>query len=462
MSFRTSTSSTIHPRHERPGQLFHGVLLNWQTLTQSEKVVTGLIVLIPLWWLLGWKHSFILIAMGLIAYDMRQHGKFVLKPPSISTVTLLVFCIYTLLSQYFYSALRGGSLSPNSVLAPLNTYGGAAVILWYLQSHTIRIRWQIVAWSFSVVMLLMLLFWGVIYVGWQQAHYDPPRSLYGLLTGKSKTYVPGAGNSNYLIPYFATDESFLPGFIRYVYFFPGPEALALVAGFVSLLALDIKHKTWAVSLFVCSIFILLTSGTRSVLIILPPVLIGRGLLATRKTVGAWFLCLLLATISFTTLLVPPITHHLFDTFINTAEAAGEARADSTEVRGDIYRGTLDGIAHSSNRQFFLGYVRTGKTVLPGYDPARIGSHSFWLGTLLYRSGVVGTLIFLTFWLSLIWYIYQDPFRKPSVCLFTFALLSLALIVMEIEMPVMPIALLCVAMKDEQESPAGLKPQHHYW
>ncbi|MGF1482645.1 MAG: hypothetical protein ACFB4I_24750, partial [Cyanophyceae cyanobacterium] len=120
----------------------------------------------------------------------------------------------------------------------------------------------------------------------------------------------------------------------------------------------------------------------------------------------------------------------------------------------------DGIAQSSNRQFLLGYVTTGKTVLTGYDPARIGSHSFWLGTLLYRSGVIGTLIFLTFWLSLIWYIYRDSCRKPPVCLLTFVLLSLALTVMEIEMPVMPIALLCVAMGDE-ESAEGSKAPYHY-
>ncbi|MEL6232620.1 MAG: O-antigen ligase family protein, partial [Cyanobacteria bacterium J06627_3] len=287
-------------------------------------------------------------------------------------------------------------------------------------------------------------------------HYDPPRSLYGLLTGKSELYVPGAGNSNYLIPYFATDESFIHGFVRYVYFFSGPEALALIAGFTSLLALELKPRIWSIGLFAIAIFILLTSGTRSVVIVLPLILIVHGLFSLRNSWGTWFLCLFLATLSFTTLSMPPITNYLFDTVTNTVEAVGETRADSTEVRGDIYRETLDGIMQGSNRQFFGGHVTTGKTVLPGYDPARIGSHSFWLGTLLYRSGVIGSFIFVVFWLSLIWITCRRSAQSLSICRPLFILLTVSLIVMEIEMPVMAIALLCVVMQDKSSnsSPIG--------
>lgn len=426
-----------------PEALFSNFLLRWQILTQTEKVITLLIILTPLWWLMGWKHFFILLAMALLAYDFRQRGKMQLKPPSSSVIALLLFFTYTLLSQYFYHAYQNNSLSPNAILSALNTYAGPAIILWYLQSHNIRMRWQVVAWSFSVVMLLMLLFWVIIYGGWQQSHYDPPRSLYGLLTGKSKIYVPGAGNSNYLIPYFATDESFVPGFVRYVYFFSGPEALALISGFTGLLALDLKHRAWSILLFVAATFILLTSGTRSVVMLLPLMLMVRGLLITRKSFGAWFFCALLATLSFTILSVPSITHGVSDTLANTIEIAGEARADSTEVRGDIYRGTLEGIAHSSNRQFLFGYVTTGETVLPGYDPARIGSHSFWLGTLLYRSGVVGALLFIVFWVSLICQLRLA--HQPITCRLILILLTFSLLVMEIEMPVMAILLLCAVM-----------------
>ncbi|MBX2862422.1 MAG: hypothetical protein KTR27_02625 [Leptolyngbyaceae cyanobacterium MAG.088] len=431
--------------------IFSNFLPKWNTLTQTEKVTTLLITLTPLWWLLGWKHFFILLAIGLITHDLRQYNKIQLKPPSIPVVALLIFCAYTLISQYFYNAYQNTSFSPNAILAALNTYAGPGIILWYLQSHNIRIRWQVVAWSFSVLMLIMLLFWLVIYVGWQQTHYDPPRSLYGLVTGKSELYVPGAGNSNYLIPYFATDESFIPGFVRYVYFFPGPEALALIAGFTSLLALELKPRVWSISLFAIALFILLTSGTRSVVIVLPLISIVRGLFSLRKSLGAWFLCLFLATLSFTTLSMPSITHYLFDTVTNTVEAVGEARADSTEVRGDIYRETLDSIMQGSNRQFFGGHVTTGETVLPGYDPARIGSHSFWLGTLLYRSGVIGSFIFLIFWLSLIWTICRRSAQSLSICKSVFILLTISLIVMEIEMPVMAITILCVVMQDKSSN-----------
>lgn len=429
--------------------LFSNLLLNWSILTQSEKVTTLLITLIPLWWLMGWKHFFILLAMALIADNLWQQGKIRLKYPSLAVIALLLFCGYTLIAQYLYNAYQNSSFSPNAILSALNSYAGPAVILWYLQSHHIRIRWRVVAWSLSVLTLLMVLFWVVIYVGWQQIHYDPPRSLYGLLTGKSTIYVPGAGNSNYLIPYFSTDESFIHGFVRYVYFFSGPEALALISGFTAILALDLKHRVWSSLLFIAATFILLTSGTRSVVILLPLMLTIRGFLVIRQSLGAWFFCALLATLSFTIFSVPAVTHGALDVFTNTVEIAGEARADSTEVRGDIYRGTLEGIAHSSNQQFLFGYVTTGKTVLPGYDPARIGSHSFWLGTLLYRSGMVGSLIFLVFWVSLTAQMLRQS--APTACRLIVILLTFSLAVMEIEMPVMAILLLCVVIHQKNPS-----------
>lgn len=430
--------------------LFSNFLLRWSVLTQSEKVVSALITLIPVWWLLGWQNLFILMATSLVMYDYWQHKRVQLRFPSLSVVSLLVFCLYTLYSRYFYSVYNGGSLSPNAILSALNSYAAPAVILWYIQSHKTRIRWQVVAWSFSVVALAMLLFWCVIYFVWGQSSYSPSRSLYGILTNKSKTYVAGAGNSNYLIPYLPTDESLIPGLIRYVYFFPGPEALALVAGFISLLSLDIKNKIWSSLLFVSAGLILLTSGTRSMVVALPLVLAIRTLFTARKTFGLWFICALIATLSFSSLSVPFITNTLVNTFADTTEAVGGVRADSTEVRNDIYQGTIDGILEGSDRQFLLGYVTTGATVLPGYDPARIGSHSFWLGTLLYRSGVVGSLIFLVFWVSLIWTVYQERSSKPTVCLLTFLMFTLTFTVMEIEMPVMPLVLLCVVMDQPEK------------
>ncbi|NET62923.1 MAG: hypothetical protein F6K63_00340 [Moorea sp. SIO1G6] len=450
-NYLPSISQTRTPDQDSD-RLFSGLLPRWSILTQTEKVVCLLVALTPLWWLLGWKHFMFLIGIGLIAYEKYSRGEVRLRRPSVAVIGFLAFCVYSLISKYFYALYHHNTLSPNAILSQLNSWIGPAIILWYIQSKNLRVRWQIVAWAFSVVVALMVVLWAVIFFVWHQAYYDPPRSLYGFLTGKSRVFVPGAGNSNYLMPYFPTDEAILPGLVRYVYFFPGPESLALTVGFTSLLALDLKNRLWSVLLFSASIFILLTSGTRSVVLTLPLVLCLRYLLTAGQTFGLWFLCGLIAVTSFTTLSIPPVTNIIFNSVVSTAEAAGEARADSTEVRGEIYRRTIDGIVNSSNTVFLLGHVKTGEGVLPGYAPAVVGSHSFLLGTLLYRSGVIGTSLFAISWISLILWLYKTKSDRPMAGLLIFIIFSLTFCVMECELPVMPISLLCVLM---QKSPKQL-------
>lgn len=424
-------------------RLFSGLWIQWSALTQSEKVVCALIVLIPVWWSLGWKHFLLLSAAGIIIYEVRQHGSVGLQRPSLPVISALAFPIYTLICRYFYNEYNNETFSPNAILSVLNSWAGFAVILWYIQSKKIRIRLQVVAWSFSVVVTLMVMLWLVIYVVWHQGHYDPPRSLYGLATGKAGEYEPGMGNSNYLMPYFPTDES-LPGLVRYVYFFPGPEALALVMAFVSLLALDIKNRLWSLLLFGASIFLLLTSGTRAVWITLPVVLTVRYLLTVGKTFGPAFLYGLIGFVSFVTLSLPTVTNKVLSSLKGTAAAAGNARADSTEVRGEIYRLTTEGILNASDLVLLLGHVVAGEGVLPGYAPAVVGSHSFILGTLLYRAGLVGTGIFLTYWISLLLWLYNTRIDRP-MCLLMFIVFSFTFATMELEMPVMPITLICAML-----------------
>jgi hypothetical protein len=431
--------------------LFSGIWIRWSQLTRSEQVVCLLICLIPLWWLWGWKHFFILLAFGLFGYDYWRDRELWLPVPSVCVISGLTFSVYTLLSRYFYEAFTGGSLSPNAILSALNSWAGPALILWYIQSRHIRVRWTVIAWSFSTIIIWMLLFWAMIFFVWKQGTYDPPRSVYGFLTSKPLIYIPGAGNSNYLIPYFHNDEALIPGMVRYVYFFPGPESLGLTLGFISLIALDLKNKVWSVALFTAAIFILLTSGTRSVTLVLPLVYSLRFVLTTWKIFGAWLVCALIATLTFSILLLPPVTDLVFGQLNDTAEAAGEARADSTEVRGEIYRLTIEGIMEASNTEFFFGYVNAGPGVLPGYEPARVGTHSLILGTMLYRAGIVGTLIFAIHWISFIWLAWKDYRTKPLAFILIFVIFSLTFMVMEIELPVMPIALLSViAYKQEKE------------
>ncbi len=425
--------------------LFAGILLRWSALTQSEKVVGAGIFLIPLWWLLGWKYLLILLPISLGICEVRKHGELRLRRPSLPVVAAIAFGCYIILSRYFYGQYTNQPINPNSVLSQTNTWIGFGLILWYVQSKNIRVRLRVVAWSFSIVVVLMLGLWIVIYFGLRQADYIPPRSLFGILTGKGEEFVPGMGNSNFLMPYFPTDES-LPGLVRYVYFFPGPEALALVTSFVCLLALELKNRLWSLLLFVGSFFLLLTSGTRACWVSLPLVICIRYFLIVGKTFGPAFICGLIAIVSFVSLSLPPVTNLVLTKVSNTAEATGNARADSTQVRSEIYRRTWKAIQEDSNALFVFGHVETGEGVLPGYAPAVVGSHSFIQGTLLYRSGVLGTGIFLTYWVSLIFWLYKTRAGRPLACLVVFIIFSITFISMELEMPVMPITLVCAVVR----------------
>ncbi|MBE9215127.1 O-antigen ligase family protein [Plectonema cf. radiosum LEGE 06105] len=424
--------------------LFSGIWICWGELTQSEKIVCAYITLIPLWWMWGWRLYFVFLVAGIIIYELREKREIRLQRPSAAVIGIIGYGLYVLIVGYFYREAQGTRLNFNAVISPLNNIVCFGLLLWYVQDRKIRIRQQVVFWSFSIAIAMMLLMWGVIYFGLHQAHYIPPRSIYGLLTGKSGEYEPGDGNSNFLMPYFPTDES-IGGLVRYVYFFPGPEALALVMGFVSLLSLDIKNRLWSFFLLFGSAFLLLTSGTRAVWVSLPIVLGLRYLFTTGKVFGPAFICGLLAIVSFSSLSVPIISNGVIDKITNTAEATANARADSTEVRGEIYRLTMEGIENAENSQLIFGHVVNGEGVLPGYEPAKVGTHSFILGTLLYRGGLLGTGFFLTFWFSLLWWLYQTRYDRPS-CLFVFVLFSLTFATMELEMPVLPISLLCVMLR----------------
>jgi hypothetical protein len=424
--------------------LFSGIWIRWENLTRAEKIVCAYIALIPLWWIWGWRLYFVFLVAGIIIHEWREKKEIRLQAPSTAVIGIIGYGLYVLIVGYFYREAQGERLNFNAVMAPLNNIVCFGLLLWYVQDRKIRIRQQVVFWSFSIVISIMLIMWGVIYFGLDQADYIPPRSIYGLLTGKSSGYEPGDGNSNFLMPYFPTDES-IGGLVRYVYFFPGPEALALVMGFVSLLSQDIKNRLWSILLLFGSAFLLLTSGTRSVWVSLPIVLGLRYLFTTGKVFGPAFVCGLLAIVSFSSLSVPVISNAVIDRVTNTAEATANARADSTEVRSEIYRLTIEGLEKAGNSQLVFGHVVNGEGVLPGYEPAKVGTHSFILGTLFYRGGLLGTGFFLTFWISLLWWLYKTRYGRPS-CLLIFVLFSFTFATMELEMPVLPITLLCVMLR----------------
>jgi hypothetical protein len=421
-----------------------GIWIRWQSLTRSEQVVCASISLIPIWWIWGWKNLFLVLAIGIAVHEWQQFRAIRLKYPSLSVIAVICFGFYSLVSTYFYSVAHNQSVTINAVLIPINSWICFGTVLWYVQDRKIRIRPQVVAWSFSVIVAMMMLMWGFIFFILRQADYVPIRSIYASLTGKGSEFEPGLGNSNYLMPYFPTDSS-LPGLVRYVYFFSGPEALALVMAFVCLLALDIKHKLWSSLLFSGAFFILLTSGTRAVWVSLPVMLCLRYLLTAGKVFGPAFICGLLAVLCFTGLTFTPTANLI----------SANARADSTEVRNEIYRLTIDEIGTASDWNLFFGHVVTGKGVLPGYAPAVVGSHSFLLGSLLYRGGLIATGLFFVYWVSLLSWLYKTRNSRP-LCLLIFVLFSLTFTTMELEMPVMPISLLCVMMRDGKNRLSSLR------
>jgi O-Antigen ligase len=420
--------------------IFSGILIQWHNLTQSEKVVCSCIVLIPLWWLWGWSYLAVFLAISVFAYQYFHKGSLHLQKPSLFVIAGIAYGLYELLSMSFWAIYNNYSLNPRSFTNSITTWIAPLFLLWYIKNHKIKVRPQVIAWAFSIVVFQMLLFWVVIHFLWKENFFIPPRSLFGLLTGKGEVFVPGVGNSNFLMPYFPSDSSLL-GMVRYVFFFHGPESLALVVGFVCILAVDIQQKIWSIILFSGSFFLLLLSGTRSTWLAIPAVLIIRWLLAISKNGKLWRMFVLLAIVSFVTLSIPTVTDLFSNSATHTAKATGEFRGDSTEVRAEIYRRTWEGFINGSDTQLIFGHIVSGETVLPGYAPATVGSHSFLLSTLLYRKGLLGAAIFLSFWTSLISWLYATRKSRPMSCLIVYILFSLTFSVMEWESVVMPLILI---------------------
>ncbi|MEO0925627.1 MAG: O-antigen ligase family protein [Cyanobacteria bacterium J06643_13] len=444
MKYRPLNISKISDRSTlgvEPG-LFSGMRLKYTALNQPEKVVCGLIVLAPLWWLWGWTYLFIIFAAGVFAYEWRSTGTIALRSPSAIVVFGLCFGCCGMINSFFYLQLNGIAFGPRQILGLFESWIIPSMLLWYIQSKRLKIRLEPLAWAFSVLVGEMLLVLLIALVVFQQQEYQPLRSIFGWLTNKSTAYAHGMGNTNYLLPYFALDESFIPGLVRYIFFFPGPEALALMAGFIVLLALDLKNRTWSGTLFACAYFISLLSGTRSVLVSLFLVVILRYVLTAGKTFGLALVLTVMAAASFATFSLPPTSNFVFDGVKQVAQQVDSARADSTAGRSAIYRQTWQRIVNAPNRELFLGHIVPGESVTPYYKPAKIGTHSFYLSTLLYRSGIIGTLIFIGFWANVWWWFIRTRHTRPLCCLLVLVLFSLTFTVMELERPVMPLILLC--------------------
>jgi O-Antigen ligase len=406
------------------GSLFNGPLLRWSAITPAERIVCGLILATPLWWMLGWGYVMPLFAVSITAYEIAFKGGLRLQRPTMLPVSAASFQIYRTVSAF----LNSEAFAMSSITGLANGLS-FSFILWYTENRSIKVRPAVLAWAMSVLILYMFAFWVVAQGALGARRFEPPRSLMGQILDKGERFVPGAGTSNYLLPYWAEDK--LPGGLaRFCFFFPVPEDLALISGFVCLLALELKKGIRSYALFGAGVFLLFLSGTRSNWLVLPAILVLRFLIIAGKAGGPALILALISMVSAVSLSMPVVTEQIVSTVNHTSEATGNFRRNSTEVRDKIYQRTFEAVVDEPDK-LLLGRGVTGPTVLPGYEPAKIGSHSFILGTLIYRGGLVGTGIFLWFWVLLIRSLYRSRANRPILCLLLPIYMSLTFFVMEI-------------------------------
>ena len=439
-----------------PEKLFRGIFLRWSALTVTEKVVCANIVLLPVWWYVGITNYMLLfLSLGIVVYEYRRYGTVRLQRPSWPVIALFAFYAYdyidtVMLSLDVYSSIDIPSdleLNPNSTIKSLFVFA-IPFLVWYIQSNKIRVRLEVVVWACSVSVIQMLLGWLIFqfaFPGWVN---HPPRTLYAILTGK-KGFTPGdvGGWGNYLAFY---DEQ------RVRFFFGHYQAAAGFCGFVSLIALEVKNRVWSCLLLAVCIFLIILTGSRSLWLALPPALFIRFFLTLVKLRLTALVFALLAIFSFTTLSLPPVTNLIFNASENTASSVANARAGSTEGRSKVYKATLKNIP---NKPIFGHKVlgppaREGPSVFV-LDPPRIGTHSFILGTLLYRKGLLGMGIFATFWISLLVWFYETRIGRPRCWFPILALFSLQSVVTILQFSMIAGTLLCILIR--QPSQNKLKP-----
>lgn len=403
-------------------KLFSGFQLRWQALGQAEKVVCAVTVLIPLWWLLGIIiHLPLFLACGVIGYELFHHRKVRLKRPSLAVLLFVAFALWTDIEDYLLLmdlhpsiiSPSGGVLpSPLSLLKSSFAYS-IPFLLWYLQSHSIRIRVQVFAWACSILALEMTvgwLFYEFVLPGGCFA--PPPRSVYGYLTGKAPVYINGFGPQNYLL--FCESN----GIVRF--FFIHKQYGAAFLGFLSLFALELKNRYWSGALFVTSLILLYINTSRTVFLALPLAIASRFLLVFLRGKLAPLSLAIASFACFTFLSVYPVTYGLFEATNTSAEAIGGINQASTETRAYLYTETIKRIpnrlwfGHRLEERMALSEMKDDETgqIEIGRD-YRIGTHSLILGDLLYHRGVVGTAIYLGFFIALVKDFYRtSPYLLP--------------------------------------------------
>ncbi|HEY9823994.1 MAG TPA: O-antigen ligase family protein [Stenomitos sp.] len=396
--------------------LFKGVWLCWEQLSQAEKFISSFIILTPAWWFFGWTYSWFFIVGSILLIHQIKKKDLILKRPSWLVISGLLFHCY-----------RHSVLLLNSSEVGLSVWVDILVgicfyfIIWYIENNNIRIRVKVLAWAISVLALEIISFWIVAQLIFKAPHFIPPRTLVSQFLDRSERYIQGSGASNYLLPYWPEDK--LPGgFARFAFFYPVPEDFGLISGAISAFSLELKNHYWRIVLFCSGIFLLFVSGTRMAWISFLLILVIRCLIVLSKNWGIIVLYALIGFFCFVMLSVPQVTDITYESFSNTTQSGSNLRKDSSEVRGLIYRRTWEEITTDPEiEKLIFGRGAFGPGVVPGFEPAKIGSHSFILGTLIYRQGLLGTSIFVMYWtlMSRKLFFSKDKYPLSSPLIFLF-------------------------------------------
>lgn len=445
-----------HP-HPSPEKLFTGIFLHWNALTLAEKVVCANIVLLPVWWWVGLTtYMLLFLSLGIVVYEYRRYGTVRLQRPSLAVIALFAFYAYeyidtVMLSLDVYSSIDIPSdleLNPNNLIKSAFQFS-IPFLVWYVQSNNAKVRLEVVAWACSVSVIQMLLGWLIFQLAFPGWVDHPPRTLYAILTGKGSFNPEDVGGWGNYLAFYEED--------RVRFFFGHYQAAAGFCGFVGLIAVDLKNRIWSCLLLATCIFLLTLIGSRSVWLALPPALFLRFFLTLVKLRLTALVFAFLAIFSFASLSLPPATNLIFNASSNTASSVANARAGSTEGRSKVYQATLKKIPDKP----IFGHKVEGPPARGGpsvfvVNPPRIGSHSFILGDLLYKKGLLGIGIFATFWVSLLIWFYETPIGRPKCCFPVLVLFSLQSAVTILQFSMITGTLLCILLI-HQPSQTKLRP-----
>jgi O-antigen ligase len=437
-------------------KLFVWFWMRWSTLTAAERFACAHIILIPVWWVAGlYKYMLLFVLLCVVAYEVLQHRELRLQLPSLPVVALFTFGAYQIVRIFIHYAEPGRP----SFSGVFMSWFCPALLLWYVQSNNVKIRIEPVAWACTVSAIQMIVFWLLLQFVLPKSLFLPPQipTLFTLVKGGLDPEDAATGIiSPFLAPYEISTGS-VGNLYRLSLFFVSSQLFGFISGFFSLVALEIKNRWWSLLLLAASFLLMALSATRAIWVVFPLVFGLRYIL--NKFGNRWgppIISAALAAISFVLLSIPPATYGFLNLLASTSQSVDEMRAGSTEQRMEIYRQTW--LAIQENPLWGHG-SRGGVISLSGADYNLVGSHSVILGDLLYMNGWVGTVIFVTFWISLFVWLYQTRTGRPFLCFFLLLLFTLVSPTMAavFDTPFSALMiLLCVAIRYPKQN--ALKPK----